>query len=180
MSKESQDLQRFENMVLPHLTSCYNLAHWIMGNPQDAEDMVQEAALRAYQYFAGFQGGNTRAWLLTIVRNTCYTALRQQRGQGVFVELDEELAEGERPSSSPELSLQQRTDHRMVRRALENLPTEYRELIVLRELEGLSYKEIAGVAGIPLGTVMSRLARARKQLRACLVHLSAEEYPHGL
>ena len=174
MSKESDHLLVFEQTVLPHMDAAYNLARWIMGNEQDAEDMVQEAYLRAYQYFVSFQGNNGRSWMLTIVRNTCYTWLRQNRAQDLTVELDEEISTGDSPSSSPELSLQLRASRQQVRGALEKLPIEFRELIVLRELEGLSYKEIAGVAGIPIGTVMSRLARARQQLRACLLQLNEE------
>ncbi len=185
VSTENETLPVFEEMVIPHMDAAFNLARWIMGNEQDAEDMVQEAYLRAYQYFTGFQGGNSRAWLLTIVRNTCYTWLRQNRAQELNVELNEDLADGAaaaspwgaNPAASPEHALQQRADHQKVRGALNQLPVEFRELIVLRELEGLSYKEIAGVAGIPLGTVMSRLARARQQLRAGLLRLGEEGGP---
>jgi RNA polymerase sigma factor (sigma-70 family) len=187
VSKESDSLLVFEQTVLPHMDAAYNLARWIMGNGQDAEDMVQEAYLRAYQYFTGFQGGSSRAWLLTIVRNTCYTWLRQNRAQDLTVELNEELADGNSslqlggsPGSNPEHAAQLHANQRQVRSALETLPVEYRELIVLREVEGLSYKEIAGVAGIPLGTVMSRLARARQQMRVCLQRLNDEEGIHEL
>jgi RNA polymerase sigma factor (sigma-70 family) len=174
MSKERNNLILFEQTILPHLDAAYNLARWIMGNDQDAEDMVQEAYLRAYQYFVGFQGGNSRAWLLTIVRNTCYTWLRQNRDHKFTVELVDELPDSESPWINPETFLLLRSNTRLIRTALEKLPAEFRELIFLRELEGLSYKEIAGVAGVPIGTVMSRLARARQQLKRCLLSLSEE------
>ena len=180
MSKESDPLHQFEKAVLPHIDAAYNFARWMMGNQQDAEDMVQEAYLRAFQYFAGFQGENSRAWLLTIVRNTCYTWLRQNRAQELVMELKDEIAEVDSPASSPELSLQQRVSQQALHSALEKLPDDFRELIILRELEGLSYKEISSVAGIPIGTVMSRLARARHQLRKCLLEMNDEEGSYGL
>jgi RNA polymerase sigma-70 factor, ECF subfamily len=180
VSKERDHLLAFEQTVLPHMDATYNLARWIMGNEQDAEDMVQEAYLRAFQYFVSFQGNNSRAWLLTIVRNTCYTWLRQNRAQELSVELNEEMVDGSHPAISPELSLMLRANHQFIRQALGNLPIEFRELIVLRELEGLSYKEIAGITGIPIGTVMSRLARARQKLRDCLFHLNNGEALHGM
>jgi RNA polymerase sigma-70 factor (ECF subfamily) len=180
MAKKQNLLPLFEQTILPHIDAAYNLARWIMGNDQDAEDMVQEAFLRAYQYFVGFQGGNSRSWLLTIVRNTCYTWLRQNRDQKLTVELNEELYNNESQSINPEIHLQLHANRQMVRGALEKLPVEFRELIVLRELEGLSYKEIAGVAGIPIGTVMSRLARARQQLKQSLINLRDEEGPNEL
>ncbi len=169
MTKDRQNLALFEQTVLPHLDAAYNLARWIMGNDQDAEDMAQEAILRAYQYFGGYQGGSSRSWVLTIVRNTCYTWLRQHRSESLSVELGDELSAGETVGASPEASLLFQLDRQVIRTALEKLPVEYRELIILRELEGLSYKEIAVVASLPMGTVMSRLARARSQLKNCLL-----------
>ena len=180
VSRERDRLLVFEQTVLPHMDATYNLARWIMGNEQDAEDMVQEAYLRAFQYFVGFQGNNSRAWLLTILRNTCYTWLRQNRAHDLMVELNDEIVDGSSPEISPELSLLLRANHKMVREALRKLPVEFRELIVLRELDNLSYKEIAGITGIPIGTVMSRLARARQKLRDCLVQLNDGEGPHGM
>ena len=180
MSKERNTLPLFEQTILPHLDAAYNMARWIMGDDQDAEDMVQEAYLRAYQYFDGFQGGNSRSWLLTIVRNTCYTWLRQNRAQKLSVELDEEIADDEPQSANPEILAQIRANSHSIRAALGKLPVEFRELIVLREIEGLSYKEIAGVAGIPIGTVMSRLARARQHLKRCLVNGPGEESSNEL
>lgn len=180
MLNERKQRLLFEQTILPHLDAAYNLARWIMGNDQDAEDMVQEAYLRAYQYFVGFQGGSSRAWLLTIVRNTCYTWLRQNRAQGLVVELEDELQDDHTESINPEKMLQLHANRQHLLAALEKLPTEFRELIVLRELEEMSYKEIAGVAGIPIGTVMSRLARARQQLKRCLVSTDSEGGPNGL
>ncbi len=158
----------FEQVVLPHLDAAYNLARWLTGNDQDAEDMVQEAYLRAFRFFGGFRGGDARAWLLTIVRNTCYTWLQQNRRQELTTEFDEETHSPESNSSSPEALLLQQVDRQMLHQALEELPLRFREVLVLRELEGLSYKEIADVTSIPLGTVMSSLSRARHWLRQSL------------
>jgi RNA polymerase sigma-70 factor (ECF subfamily) len=180
MSRVQNQLALFEESLLPHTGAAYNLARWIMGNDQDAEDMVQEAYLRAYKYFPGYQGGNSRSWLLTIVRNTCYTWLRQNRSEQVNLSLDDELSGAEDELLDPEVILQHNLDHQLVRTALEKLPVEYRELIILRELEGLSYKEIAQITRIPIGTVMSRLARGRQKLKECLVGLIDEEGSHGL
>ena len=126
-----------------------------------------------------FQGGNSRSWLLKIVRNTCYTWLRQNRVQGLAVELDEEINDSDTGAHNPETTIQLHIDQQLLRKALETLPLEFRELIVMREVEGLSYKEIALVASIPVGTVMSRLARARQQLKRCLVRAGNEEGSNG-
>ncbi len=170
MSKGRSKNSLFEETVLPHLDAAYNLARWIMNNDQDAEDMVQEACLRAYKYFLGFHGTNSRAWLLTIVRNTCYSWLRQNRAHELTFEFDEELSETGSDNFNPEILLQNRGDHQLALNTLEKLPVEFRELIILREVEELSYKEIAIVVGIPIGTVMSRLARARQRLKQSLVN----------
>jgi RNA polymerase sigma-70 factor (ECF subfamily) len=180
MSKEKDQRSLFEEALLPHLGAAYNLARWIMGSDQDAEDMVQEAYLRAYKYFTGYQGGNSRSWLLTIVRNTCYTWLHQNRLQELNLALDEEIYNDESETLNPESQFQHSLNHRLVRQALEKLPVEYRELIVLRELEGMSYKEIALLTKIPIGTVMSRLARGRQRLKDCLVQIMDEEGSHEL
>jgi RNA polymerase sigma factor (sigma-70 family) len=180
MSKERNRLPLFEQTILPHLDAAYNIARWIMGNEQDAEDMVQEATLRAYQYFDRYQGGNSRAWLLTIVRNTCYTWLRENRGQIQAVEFDDETPDSDPNTADPERVSLAHISSQLIQAALDKLPVEYRELIVLRELEELSYKEIAGIAGIPMGTVMSRLARARQQFKNCLARIDHEEGIHGL
>ncbi|MBV9851313.1 MAG: sigma-70 family RNA polymerase sigma factor [Armatimonadetes bacterium] len=155
---------RFEDTVLPHLGAAYNLARWLMRNDQDAEDMVQDACVRAYQSFGGFRGGDSRTWLLRIVRNTCYTQLRQNRAHEPAVSLDEDLHHLPSETPGPEAVLLRHVDAQMLRQAMEELPAEFREVLVLRELEELSYKEIADIAAVPLGTVMSRLARARKRL----------------
>jgi RNA polymerase sigma factor (sigma-70 family) len=166
--EEGDKLGRFEQAVLPHLDSAYNLARWLMRNDHDAEDLVQEACLRALKSFEGFRGGDLRAWLLAIVRNSCYTWLEQNRRQEFTTVFDEEIHTAEEHSHSPEALLLESADARRVRDALDDLPPEFREAIVLRELEGMSYKEIAGLCGIPVGTVMSRLARARQRLERYL------------
>ena len=158
---EASQSRRFREAILPHLDAAYNLARWLVRNPHDADDVVQEACVRALAFFHSFHGQDGRAWLLAIVRNTCYTWLRKNRGQEL-AELDPEThAAVER---NPEELQLQKADAETLRRALEELPTEFREVLVLRELEGLSYKEVAQVMDIPAGTVMSRLARARKRL----------------
>lgn len=167
-----EDAQRFEQIVLPHLPAGYNLARWLTKNDRDGEDVAQEAFLRAFRGFAGYRGGDVRAWLLAIVRNTCYTWLRRNRSHDLGPLADGDLDDGARcprdAAPDPEALLLQDADRHRLRQALEALPAEFREAIVLREMEGLSYKEIAQVADIPLGTVMSRLARARKHLQRSL------------
>ena len=154
--------------MLPHLDAAYNLARFLMRNEHDAEDAVQEASLRAFRFFRDFRGGNSRAWFLQIVRNTSFTLLKKNRPADMNVAFDEELHGGHAPSLEPGLSLDRAQDRQTVRAAIEQLPLEFREAIILRELEGASYKEIADVAGVPIGTVMSRLARARRQLQLIL------------
>lgn len=165
---------RFEAMALPHLDAAYNLARWLTRDAHDAEDLVQNAYLRALRFYDGFQGGDARAWLMTIVRNTWYTALRDGRREQDDVAYEEELhggadvepaagigADPARLYASRDLGLS-------VDRALASLPAAFREVLVLKEMDELSYKEIAQVTDTPIGTVMSRLARARKLLLACL------------
>jgi RNA polymerase sigma-70 factor (ECF subfamily) len=157
---------QFEQIVVPHLDAAYNLARWLAGNDHDAEDIAQEACLRAFRFLAGFRGGNSRSWLLTIVRHTAYTWLKQNRPQALVAINDEELLEIEDPASPGNQSAPlHHADREVLRAALEALPVEFREALILRELEGLSYKEIADIAEAPIGTIMSRLARARKQLQ---------------
>ncbi len=153
---------------MPHLDAAYNLARWLTRNEHDAQDVAQEAVLRAFKYFAGFHGGNSRSWLLSIVRNTAYTWLQKNRKQELATVFDEEIHDIEDTSSNPEVLLLNNSDHQEIRRAVEQLPVEFREVMILRELEGMSYKEIAEMADVPIGTVMSRLARARKQLQQSL------------
>ena len=156
----------FDQVVLPHLDAAYNLARWLTRNGHDAEDVVQEAFLRALRFFGGFHGGNARAWLLAIVRNTCYDWLRRNRPSEVSTSFDEEVhSSAADQSPTPEDFLMEEADRLRLRDALETLPLAWREVLILRELEGLSYKEIADVAGIKMGTVMSRLARARAGLQ---------------
>ncbi len=153
---------------MPHLDAAYNLARWLTRNEHDAQDVVQEAFLRAFKYFGGFHGGNSRSWLLSIVRNTTYTWLQKNRKPELAAVFDEGMHDREDPSSNPEVLLLNHSDHQEIRRAVEQLPVEFREVMVLRELEGMSYKEIAELADVPIGTVMSRLARARKALQQSL------------
>jgi RNA polymerase sigma factor (sigma-70 family) len=158
----------FEKAILPHLDAAHNLARWLTRNDQDAEDIVQEACVRALKYFAGYHGGDAKAWLLAIVRNTCYTHLRRHRSHELALPFDDELLNLVSDAGNPETLFLKGLETAEVHRALEKLPAEFREVIVLREMEGLSYKEIAEVTEIPVGTVMSRLARARRRLQTCL------------
>ena len=160
---------RFEDAVLPHLNTAYNLARWLTRNDQDAEDVVQEAYLRAWKFFDSFHGGESRPWLLTIVRRTCYTWLQHNRTHEEMTEFDDERHSITSEEANPETLLLHRVDAQELRHALEALPVEFREVIILRELEDCSYKEIAAITGVPLGTVMSRLARARQRLQHWLV-----------
>jgi RNA polymerase sigma factor (sigma-70 family) len=167
-AKESLDpieLERFERSLLPHMRAAYNLARWLTRSDHDAEDVVQEAYLRAFRFFGGFRGGDAKAWLLTIVRHTSYSAWRRVGEAGTTVPLDEDTPEVEDGAPGPEDLLLQKASGQEVREALAALPVEFREVVVLRELEGLSYKEMAEVTQLPIGTVMSRLARARARLR---------------
>jgi len=173
-------LQNFEEAALPHLRAAYNLARWLTQDDRDAEDVVQEAYLRAFKHFGSFHAGDGRPWLLAIVRNTCYTWMQHNRSPELTIPLDDELHEIESKDLNPEALLLQSADAQMVRQALEDLPVEFREVIVLRELEGLSYKQIADVAEIPLGTVMSRLARARKRLQQILKSHGIKETSEAL
>ena len=159
---------RFEEVVLPHLSAAYNLARWLVRNDQDAEDVVQEAYLRAFKFFDGYRGGESRTWLLTIVRNTCYSWLQRNRARELMDSIDESHAEEMIDFSNPELRLVRDVDAHMVREALAELPLEFREVMVMREMEELSYKEIAAIADLPIGTVMSRLARGRMRLYSLL------------
>jgi RNA polymerase sigma-70 factor (ECF subfamily) len=157
----------FDEVVLPHLDAAYRLARWLMRNEDDAEDVVQEASLRAFRYFRTFTGGDGRAWFLRIVRNTC-SGWRGRRLGALTDPFDEERHRSARPTSDPETLLLQTDDATLIARALRNLPDRSHQLLVLRELEGLSYRELADVLGLPMGTVMSSLSRARQALRSAL------------
>jgi len=165
--KEKTHISQFEQIVMPHLDAAYNLARWLTRNDHDAEDLVQMAFVRAVKFFDGYQGGNPRAWLLTIVRHTFYTSLRDNQHEHADIDFDEAIHSSQDRSGvgvNPETILTSQDTGRVVRQALEKLPNNFREIVILKEIEELSYKEIADIAGIPIGTVMSRLARGRKML----------------
>jgi RNA polymerase sigma factor (sigma-70 family) len=166
---DQSDLRlRFEALMLPHMGAAYNLARWITRREADAEDLTQEAFIRALQAFEGYRGGNSRAWLLTIVRNTCYSFLQRTRPHEAREGFDEVAHLLEDAGADPETLLLQQATAGLVQRALEQMPLEQREVLVLREQEELSYTQIAEVVGAPIGTVMSRLARARGRVRTLL------------
>jgi len=166
-------MRAFDQAVLPHLDAAYNLARWLTRNNQDAEDVTQEACLRAFKYWKGFSGRDSRSWLLAIVRNTFYSWLRQRSDQPVLTD-DGEMDGTAGSTPDPETTLIRNVDRNTLRVALEDLAVEFREAIVLREMEGMSYKETADIAGVPIGTVMSRLARARKRLQIYLAKTASE------
>ncbi len=170
---QPQERIRFEQLVLPHLNAAVNLARWLLRNPADAEDVVQDAMLRAYRFFGNFRGTDGRAWLLQIVRNSCYTWLGKRVPAELVTEFDEEIHLG--PSPNPETLAAQADERQQLMNALESLPIRSREVLVLRELEGCSYKEISEVTGIPMGTVMSTLSRARERLQRTLGVRAAKE-----
>ena len=165
---QEEGLASFEEAMLPHMDAAHNLAKWLLRNEQDAQDVVQEAYLRAFRSFDGFRGSNGRAWLLTIVRNTSYTLLKKNRAIDLTTTFDEEIHAPGDESFSPATLLERSEDAALVKEALDELPVEFREILVLRHLEDLSYKEIAEIAQLAPGTVMSRLARARARLKECL------------
>ncbi|WP_211443948.1 RNA polymerase sigma factor [Collimonas humicola] len=167
--------RRFEELALPHLDAAYNLARWLTGSASDADDVVQDAYLRAFRFFDSFHGDNARAWLLAIVRNTWFTEWRRRSEAADDAPYDDALHDDERLpgwvdeiGSDPEALAVRRDDVDLIHRALGALPVEYREVLVLRELEDMSYRDIATVAGVPIGTVMSRLARGRGLLCAAV------------
>ncbi|MFT4503418.1 RNA polymerase sigma factor [Caballeronia sp. 15711] len=173
MAKPSPN--RFDAVMLPHLDAAYNLARWLSGSPTDADDVVQEAFLRAFRFFDGYEGDNPRAWLLAIVRNTWFTEWRRQHNRADATPYDDSLnvddqlpGWADESGDDPEKLAVRQDETELVHRALATLPVEYREVIVLRELEDMSYKDVAAVAGIPMGTVMSRLSRARRLLCAAV------------
>ena len=159
------ELASFEETMLPHLDAAHNLARWLLRNEQDAQDVVQEAYLRAFKSFGGFHGSNGRAWLLTIVRNTSYTFLKKNKAVDLTTPFDDEIHAIGHESGSPATILEHVEDTELMRNAIDKLPAEFREILILRHQEGLSYKEISDIAQLAPGTVMSRLARARAKLR---------------
>ena len=178
-------LDGFERAVLPHLGAAYNLARWLTRNEADAEDVVQEACLRALRYFDGFSGGDkAKPWLLSIVRHACFTWLAKNR-PGELGPLDDAASEalvagGKDEPETPERALLASDERALLDRLIGALPPEFREVVILRELEELSYREIAEITALPIGTVMSRLSRARERLRAQWVRQQAQEERHGL
>jgi len=170
----------FEQVVLPHLDAAYNLARSLVRNPHDAEDIVQESYLRAFKFFGSYQGGDARGWVLKIVRNTSYSFLEKHRPAGLSEEFNEEVHTTGTDQPDAEALVLQAADSRAVREALDQLPLNFREVLILRELEGMSYKEIADVTGVPIGTVMSGLARGRGQLRERLLRSRGTEVQRGL
>jgi RNA polymerase sigma-70 factor (ECF subfamily) len=159
--------ESFDDVILPHLDAAYRLARWLMRNEHDAEDVVQDASLRALRYFRTFSGGDGRAWFLRIVRNTC-SGWRGHRIDALTDPFDEERHRSVSPASNPEALLLRTDDATLVARAMDTLPDSVHQLLVLREIEGLSYRELADVMGVPIGTVMSRLSRGREALRDAL------------
>jgi len=175
MSEHNQ-LQSFEQAALPHLDAAYNLARWMMRNEQDAQDVAQEAYLRAFRFFPGFRGGDARAWLLQIVRNTCYTWFHANRRLQDVAEFDENSFLSDSHAPNPEDIVLQKDSGNLLRKALEMLPPNSREVLILRELEGMSYKEIAEITGMPMGSVMSSLSRARVRLRQALAPAMSNDF----
>jgi len=163
-----RDVERFERIVLPHLDDAYTLARYLLRDEHDAQDVVQDAVLRALRYFDGYRDGDARAWLLAIVRNCCSTWRRRHRSDRLVVPFADEAAERiSDPRQADTLAIE-RSERAVLERVVAALPAEFRDVIVLREVQGLSYKEISEVVGVPMGTVMSRLARARKRLASAL------------
>jgi RNA polymerase sigma-70 factor (ECF subfamily) len=167
---EQARLRRFNEIAVPHLDAAYNLARWLTRNEHDAEDVVQEAYLRAFKFFDGYRGGDARAWILKIVRHTCFTWLARNRPSEIVASDDDDDDERAAaiqgaPRNDPETLLLQRLDSELLNRLIDKLSAPYREILVLREIEDLSYREIAEVLALPIGTVMSRLARAREKLQ---------------
>jgi RNA polymerase sigma-70 factor (ECF subfamily) len=160
-------MRLFEEVILPHLNAAYNLARWLTRNEHDAQDAVQEAYLRAFRFFDGYRGGDGKSWLLEIVRNTCFTFLRREKRNVMSVVFDEAAHTLAVNSPNAEEALVEASKKTIMRSCIEGLPEAFREVLVMRELEEMSYRQIADVAGVPAGTVMSRLSRARKRLEDC-------------
>jgi RNA polymerase sigma factor (sigma-70 family) len=167
-SRPQSQLELFEEMILPHLDAAYNLARWLIRNDQDAQDVVQESFLRAFRFFDGYRGGDAKAWLLAVVRNTCRTWQLRQNRERAAVPFDEIAHSGNGLAPDQEQSVVDRERVGVLRTCIETLPIDFREVLVMRELEEMSYREIANTLGVALGTVMSRLSRARKRLEECV------------
>jgi len=198
VARNNSEIIRFEQCALPHLDAAFNLARWLVGNDSDAQDVAQEAFLRALKYFDSFHGTDARGWLLTVVRNTSYTWLRENRIEDLTVSMDEDGFDSMQSAHeafseangfgisapNPEAQFIQQADDDLLRQSIAQLPVEFREAMVLRELEDLTYKQIAAITGVPVGTVMSRLARARKRLQSILAPgaptLLRKDMPNGL
>jgi RNA polymerase sigma-70 factor, ECF subfamily len=172
---QGHELASFEETMLPHMDAAHNLAKWVLHNEQDAQDVVQEAYLRAFKSFGGFHGSNGRAWLLTIVRNTAYTLLKKNRAVDLTTTFDEEIHVTGHDSASPATILEHAENTELIRKAVDELPAEFREILILRHQEDLSYKELGEILKIPTGTVMSRLARARAKLKEYLTTQISQE-----
>jgi RNA polymerase sigma factor (sigma-70 family) len=172
---QEHELASFEAMMLPHMDAAHNLAKWLLRNEQDAQDVVQEAYMRAFRSFAGFRGSNGRAWLLTIVRNTAYTLLKKNRAVDLTTAFDEEIHATGYDSVSPAAILECAEDAELIKTAMDGLPAEFREILILRHQENLSYNQIGDILKIPIGTVMSRLARARGKLKQYLAASVSQE-----
>jgi RNA polymerase sigma-70 factor, ECF subfamily len=172
---QEHELASFEAVMLPHMDAAHNLARWLLRNEQDAQDVVQEAYLRAFKSYSGFHGSNGRAWLLTIVRNTSYTLLKKNRTADLTTTFDEEIHATGQESVSPATILEHAEDAELIKNAMNKLPAEFLEILTLRHQEELSYQEISEILKIPTGTVMSRLARARAKLREYLASQISQE-----
>lgn len=174
-SPESR-LRLFEEMILPHLNSAHNLARWMTRNDQDAQDVVQESYMRAFRFFDGYRGGDGKSWLLEVVRNTCFTFQRREIRKSTAVVFDEAAHSPSVHQPNAEEALVDAGNRQILRRCIEGLPEPFREVLVMRELEEMSYRQIAEVIGVPPGTVMSRLSRARKRLEECAKSQDMESY----
>ena len=175
-----EKIVRFEEQMMPHLAAAHSMARWMARNPEDAHDIVQEAFIRAIRFFDGFRGENAKAWLLSIVRNTGYTWLRRHRAHNFDAVVDDETFEAPDSAPGPEAQMAQSAHQELIRKAMEAIPLEFREIVILRDLEGFSYKEIVELTGLPMGTVMSRLSRARSRLQKEVVERAGKEIGHEL
>jgi RNA polymerase sigma factor (sigma-70 family) len=172
----------FDSEVMPHRAAAYNLAYWLLRDKEEAQDVVQDAYLRAFQAYPAFEGENVKTWLLVIVRNTAFNVLKRRKRRGKLISRIEDLPLLEVASEDPlpDTQIISEANRQLLLRTVAELPVTYRDIIVLRDFENLSYAEIAEVVGLPTGTVMSRLARARAQLRKAVLRWMAENEPDAL